>query len=195
MDYYSILNTTEFGWTFAGILVNFKSLRQAGHCTCTLYTVPWSLRILTVERRRRRRERTDGNGWEFILCCIHCYPCCSVNRWGITWDNERWRSDLLYGNYLCNMIKDPLPISANDTIKVPLWLHAAAFPGFSQEVIKLEKTMYKNAESKLKSLSLEWACLPRPGTTFYLIWWLRERRVALLAHWLHGLMFYQTERR
>lgn len=33
MDYYSILNTTEFGWTFAGILVNFKSLRQAGHCT------------------------------------------------------------------------------------------------------------------------------------------------------------------
>lgn len=68
------------------------------------------------------------------------------------------------------MIKDPLPISANDTIKVPLWLHAAAFPGFSQEVIKLEKTMYKNAESKLKSLSLEWACLPRPGTTFYLIW-------------------------
>lgn len=38
----------------------------------------------------------------------------------------------------------------------------------SQEVIKLEKTIYKNAENKQKSLSLEYACLPRPGTTFSL---------------------------
>lgn len=34
------------------------------------------------------------------------------------------------------------PVFANDTIKVPLWLNTAAFPGFSQEVIKLEKTIY-----------------------------------------------------
>lgn len=64
--------------------------------------------------------------------------------------------------------KDPLPVCANDTIEVPLWLHTAAFPGFSQKVIKLEKTMHKNAENKLKSLSSERACLPRPGTTFTL---------------------------
>lgn len=64
--------------------------------------------------------------------------------------------------------KDPLPLCANDTVKVPLWLYTAAFPGFSHEVIKLEKTIYKNAENKLKSLSLECACLPRPGTTFTL---------------------------
>lgn len=38
--------------------------------------------------------------------------------------------------------KDPLPICANDTIKVPLWLNTAAFPGFSLKVIKLEKTIY-----------------------------------------------------
>lgn len=46
--------------------------------------------------------------------------------------------------------KQPLPVCANDTITVPLWLHTAAFLGFSHEVIKLEKTIYKNAENKLK---------------------------------------------
>lgn len=66
--------------------------------------------------------------------------------------------------------KGPLPVCANDTIKVPLWLHTAAFPGFSHKVTKLEKTLYKNAKNKLKSLSLECSCLPRPGTIFYLIW-------------------------
>lgn len=91
--------------------------------------------------------------------------------------------------------KDPLSICANDTIKVPLWLDTAAFPGFSyEEVIKLEKTIYKNAENKLKSISLECARLPRPGTTFTL-YGNRERRVTLLAYWLHGLMFHQTEKR
>lgn len=64
--------------------------------------------------------------------------------------------------------KDSLPICANDTFKVPLWLNTAAFPGFSLNVIKLEKTIYKNAENKLKSGSLECACLPNPGTTFTL---------------------------
>lgn len=64
--------------------------------------------------------------------------------------------------------KDLLPVRANDTIKVPLWLHTAAFPGFSHKVIKLEKTIYKNAENKLKSLSLECPSLPRPGTKFTL---------------------------
>lgn len=34
--------------------------------------------------------------------------------------------------------KDPLSICATDTFKVPLWLHDAASPGFSQKVIKLE---------------------------------------------------------
>lgn len=62
--------------------------------------------------------------------------------------------------------KDPLHACANNIIKVPLWLHTAAFPGFSQKVMKLEKTIYKNAENKLKSLSLECSHLPRPGTTF-----------------------------
>lgn len=60
--------------------------------------------------------------------------------------------------------KDPWPICANDTVRVLLWLNTAAFPGFSQKVIKLEKTIYKNAENKLKSLGLECACVPRPGT-------------------------------
>lgn len=64
--------------------------------------------------------------------------------------------------------KDPLPICANDTIKVPLWLNTAAFPGFSLKVIKLEKTIYTNAENKLKPLGLECACVPRPGTTLTL---------------------------
>lgn len=38
--------------------------------------------------------------------------------------------------------KDSLPVCANDNIKVPLWLHTAASPGFSQYAVKLEKTLY-----------------------------------------------------
>ena len=72
------------------------------------------------------------------------------------------------GSYLYETIKDLLPVRANDTIKVPLWRHTTAFPGCSHKVIKLEKTIYKNAENKLKSLSLECPSLPRPGTKFTL---------------------------
>ena len=64
--------------------------------------------------------------------------------------------------------KDPLPICANDTFKVPLWLNTAASPGFSHAVIKLEKTIYIKMLEKNKSLGLECACVPRPGTTLTL---------------------------
>lgn len=65
-------------------------------------------------------------------------------------------------------METPIAPRANDTIKVPLGPKAAASSGFSQDVIKLEKTKHKNAENKVKSLSLECACLPRPGTTLTL---------------------------
>lgn len=61
--------------------------------------------------------------------------------------------------------KDPLLVSANDTIKVPLWLHTADSPGFLH---KQSLKRYKSAENKLESLSLGCSHLPRPGTTFTL---------------------------
>lgn len=110
--------------------------------------------------------QTEIGSW--TVHCIHCYPCCSLNRWGIILDNERWRSHLLYGNYLCKMIKKtycpyvPTPLSKYLCGSTP------AFPGFPHEVIQLEKTIYKNTENKLKSLGLECAYVPRPGTTLTL---------------------------
>lgn len=70
--------------------------------------------------------------------------------------------------------KQPLPICANDTVTVPLWLHTAAFLGFSREVIKLKKTIYENAKKKTLQQNFAKHCvwnvpfLPRPGTTFTL---------------------------
>ena len=118
--------------------------------------------------KRRWWWRVKRDKRWFILCVIYCYTCCSVNRWGITWVNERWRSGpFKWKLFMHDDQKGPLSICASDTIKVPLWLNTAASPGFSHWVIKLEKTtrMYKNAENKLKSLSLECAHLPRLGTT------------------------------
>lgn len=65
--------------------------------------------------------------------------------------------------------KQPLPICANDTVTVPLWLHTAAFLGFSHEVIKLEKTIYKNAENKL-SIVFGMCLFAKTWYYFYLIW-------------------------
>lgn len=90
-------------------------------------------------------------------------------RWGIPWDNERRRGNLLYGIYLCKMIKKTqCPYVPMTLSKYLCGSTLQPFPGFSLNVIKLEKTIYKNAENKLKSVSLECACFPDPGTTFTL---------------------------
>lgn len=68
-------------------------------------------------------------------------------RWGIAWDNRNMEEPpFIWKLFMQDDQKDPLPICANATIKVPLWLNTAAFPGFSHKVIKLEKTIYTNAE-------------------------------------------------
>lgn len=66
--------------------------------------------------------------------------------------------------------KDPLPICANDTVKVPLWLNTAAFPGFSHKAIKLEKTIYQNAENKLKVIGFGMCMCAKTWYYFDLIW-------------------------
>lgn len=86
-------------------------------------------------------------------------------RWGIPWDKDGGDTRFIWKLFMQDDQKDSLPICANTTFKVPLWLNTAASPGFSHKLIKLEKTISKNAENKLKSLGLECACVPRPGTS------------------------------
>lgn len=87
--------------------------------------------------------------------------------------------------------KGPLPVCANNVIKVPLWIHTAAFPGFSHKSVKLEKTLYKNAKNKLKSLSgmflfakTWYSFLPYMVTEIN-----KSDSACLLVSWL---MFHQT---
>lgn len=84
--------------------------------------------------------------------------------------------------------KHPLPICANNTIKVPLWLNTAAFPGFTHNITKLEKTIYKNAEKNHRV----WNVLVCQDLVLLLLYMVRERRATLLPYWLHWLVFRQT---
>lgn len=70
-------------------------------------------------------RRMNARGW-LILYSLFVHFCCSVNRWGTTWDNSRWMKPFGWNIYLCRWSKRPSPKSANNTITVPQQLHTWA---------------------------------------------------------------------
>lgn len=88
-----------------------------------------------------------------------------VNRWEITWDKERWQLPFLWKLIMQDDQKDALPECAIDNSqRTSVAPHLSLSWIFTQRK-KLENTTHKNTENKLKCLSLECSCLPRPGIT------------------------------